>query len=97
MFAVLVYDIPCSRDGLIRRSKLCKLCKKYGYHVQNSTFEFSVDYSRFTKLKSEILKIINDEEDSVRIYILGKCRTDNNVVLLGCRELIESSDSSFVF
>ena len=41
-------------------------------HVgQNSVFEADLDYSTFLKLKAELLKLIDEDEDSLRFYYLG--------------------------
>lgn len=96
MFAVLVYDIPSDDKGTKRRNKIHKLCSKYGYHVQNSVFELDIDYAQLVRLQHEIVKIIDGEVDSVRVYHLGKERTETNVVVLGREELCESDDSCFM-
>lgn len=96
MFAVLVYDIPSDMNGIKRRNKVYKICKRYGYHVQNSVFELTVDYSQLLKLEHDIEKILDGSYDSVRVYHLGKSRTENNVVCLGKTELCESDDSCFL-
>ena len=96
MFAIIVYDIPSDPSGMKRRNKVYKLCKKYGYHVQNSVFELTLDYSSLLRLEHNIEHEIDSKYDSVRIYSLGKTRTDENVKILGKRELLESNDSAFI-
>ena len=96
MFAILVYDIPSDEAGLKRRNRIYKKCSLYGYHVQNSVFEFDIEYSRLITLEHELSKVINCCEDSVRVYLLGKNRTDAKVHLLGRREFLESDDDSFI-
>lgn len=96
MFAVVVYDIPSDESGKTRRQKVHKLCQKYGYHVQNSVFELDITYSDLLKVKHDIEKVIDDETDSVRLYVLGRERTNNNVILLGKREACELNDSCFI-
>lgn len=96
MFAVVVYDIPSDESGKIRSRKVHKICQKHGYHVQNSVFELDITYSDLLKLKHDIEKVIDTETDSVRLYVLGKERTDSNVILLGKREVCESNDSCFI-
>ena len=77
-------------------SLLYHLCKSQGWHVQKSVFEFDIDYGALKRLEHKISKIIDKELDSVRIYYLGKQRTDTNVILLGKRELVESNDVSII-
>lgn len=96
MFAVLAYDIPTDALGLRRRNKIYKICKKHGYHVQNSVFELSLDYSSLLRLEHDISNVLDNNVDSVRIYYIGKRRTDDNVKLLGKREVMESNDDCFV-
>jgi len=38
--------------------------------VQNSVFEGELTASQFKRIKYDLKKIINEEEDSVRFYIL---------------------------
>lgn len=96
MFLVVVYDIPSDISGTIRRKKIHKICQKYGFHVQNSVFELDITYSDLLKVKHDIEKVLDIETDSVRLYVLGKERTDTNVILLGKREVCESNDSCFI-
>lgn len=63
MFIILVYDI-----GEKRVSKILKTCRKYLYWVQNSVFEGEITPANLVKLKTELNKKINVEEDSVIIY-----------------------------
>lgn len=96
MFAVFVYDIPSDSEGVKRRNKLYKLCCKYGYHVQNSVFELDIDYAQLIRIQHETEKIIDKTFDSVRVYHLGKSRTDTNTVILGRQDLCESDSSCFM-
>ena len=96
MFAIIVYDIPSDDEGIRRRNKLYKLCSKYGYHVQNSVFELDVDYAQLIRMQHEIEKIISKQFDSVRMYHLGKARTNTNTIVLGQQDLCESDSSCFM-
>ena len=96
MFAVLVYDIPSDDKGTKRRNKIYKICSKYGYHVQNSVFELDIDYAQLIRIQHEIIKIIDVEIDSVRVYYLGKDRTDTNTVVLGRHDICESNLDCFI-
>lgn len=92
MFAVIVYDIPTDERGKKRYQKIHKLCQKNGYAVNGSVFEFDMDYTEFLKLTRDIEKVIDIDADSVRIYVVGKQRTEQNTRLLGKREVIEVND-----
>ena len=96
MFAVIVYDIPVSDSGKRRYSKIHKLCERHGFWVNNSVFEFDMDYTSFLRLKHNIEKNMVPEEDSIRIYILGKCRTKNNTIVLGKEATVESDKQTFI-
>ena len=50
---------------------MSKECQNYGQRVQNSVFEIDVDYGTFLKVKDKLLKIIDQQHDSLRIYYLG--------------------------
>lgn len=63
MKVILVYDINEKRVA-----KVLKTCRKYLYWVQNSVFEGEISEAKLEKLKMELRKIINEEEDSVIIY-----------------------------
>ncbi len=40
-------------------------------HIRNSVFECLVDPAQFVKLKSDLEKIIDTNQDSLRYYLLG--------------------------
>lgn len=63
MFLILVYDVGEKRVG-----KALKICRKYLNWVQNSVFEGEISKVNFEKLKYELNKLINKEEDSVIFY-----------------------------
>lgn len=66
MFMIVTYDIVDDR----KRLQIAKLMKNFGERVQKSVFECRLDDRRFLKMKQEIEKIIDWEEDSVRYYSL---------------------------
>lgn len=63
MFVILVYDVNVNRVG-----KVLKKTREYLYWVQNSVFEGEISQAKLAKLKHELLRLINKEEDSVVIY-----------------------------
>lgn len=66
------YDVSTTDDtGKKRLRKVSKICQNYGQRVQNSVFEINVDYSTFLKVKNLLLKEIDNNMDSLRIYYLG--------------------------
>lgn len=65
MFIILVYDVGEKRVG-----KVLKICRKYLNWVQNSVLEGEISDAGFKKLKQELKRAINDQEDSIIFYIL---------------------------
>lgn len=73
MFILVTYDInTTTREGRKRLRNVAKICLNYGQRVQNSVFECKVDEGQFRLLKYELHEKINQENDSLRFYRLGK-------------------------
>ncbi|AKR13204.1 CRISPR-associated protein Cas2 (plasmid) [Bacillus thuringiensis] len=68
--------------------KVSKTCQNYGQRVQNSVFECVVDATQFATLKMELIKIIDENEDSLRFYQLGN-NYKNRVEHIGIKESID--------
>lgn len=66
MFTVISYDVVEDR----RRTKVLKLLKGYGTHVQYSVFECDLDERQLAQLKAELLELVDVNTDSVRLYQL---------------------------
>lgn len=64
-YAFVLYDI-----GEKRVHKVFKVCKKYFKHHQKSVFRGNITPSDLLKLKEEIKKIIDTDEDFVTIIKL---------------------------
>ena len=92
MYVVLVYDISQTGNGQKRWSRVFKTCKKYLTHVQNSVFEVDVDYGTFLKLKDRLMKIIDEEQDSLRFYYLGN-NWKRRVEHIGAKETYDPEGS----
>ena len=72
MMVLISYDVKTSDPGGKKRlRKVAKECQKHAQRVQNSVFEADLDYSAFLKLKSRLIKLIDEENDSLRFYYLG--------------------------
>lgn len=72
MMVLVSYDVKTSDPtGAKRLRKIAKICQNYGQRVQNSVFEIDVDYGNFQKAKSELLKVLDKDQDSLRFYYLG--------------------------
>lgn len=72
MMVLVTYDVSTvTPEGRKRLRHVAKQCVNYGQRVQNSVFECMVDPAQFVMLKSRLGSIINEEEDSLRYYLLG--------------------------
>ncbi len=68
---LLCYDVNTSSEGGKRRlRRVAKACEAYGQRVQWSVFEVSATEVNFEKLLGRVLKIMDPELDSLRIYRL---------------------------
>jgi CRISPR-associated protein Cas2 len=66
MLVIVSYDIVETK----KRTKLAKKLLNYGIRVQYSVFECQLDAEKIEKMKKEMLKFVNLEKDSLRIYEL---------------------------
>ncbi len=64
MFVIMVYDVNEKRV-----TRVLKTARKFLTWVQNSVLEGEITGAKYEKLKYEIKKIINEDEDSVIFYI----------------------------
>jgi len=64
MFVVVSYDIVNDK----KRSKVANLLEDYGTRVQYSVFECNLTNKIFDKMTNDVIKYINIEKDSLRIY-----------------------------
>lgn len=80
-----------SENGTKRLRKVAKKCQDYGQRVQNSVFECIVDATELTKLKKELIDLIDEEQDSLRIYRLGN-NYQNKVEHVGAKESFNVED-----
>ena len=96
MLVLISYDVSTiTANGRKRLHKVAKVCCKYGQRVQNSVFECDVDSALFVKIKSELLKIINIKEDSIRFYNLGN-NFKNRIEQYGCKVSYDTEDVLFL-
>ena len=66
MFTVISYDVVSDKQ----RSKVLKLLKGYGTHVQYSVFECDLNEQQLATLKRELAALVDANTDSVRLYRL---------------------------
>lgn len=72
MMVLISYDVSTlDAAGRTRLRKVAKECQNHAQRVQNSVFEADLGYSAFLKLKNNLIKLIDEEKDSLRFYYLG--------------------------
>ena len=86
MFVVLSYDINHKRVH-----KALKICRKYLSHAHRSVFEGEISEAKLKRLERELEKVIDVENDSIKIYRMsaprfvekdeiGKCDTHVSII-----------------
>ncbi|KAF1296676.1 CRISPR-associated endonuclease Cas2 [Enterococcus sp. JM4C] len=89
MLVLITYDVATSSEkGTRRLRKVAKKCQDYGVRVQNSVFECIVDATELVRLKKELIELIDEEKDSLRIYRLGN-NYKTKVEHIGAKEAIK--------
>ncbi len=87
MFYLVSYDIPNDK----RRTKLSKTLKDFGDRVHYSVFECIMADDLLHDMKNRIKNIINQKEDSVRIYTL--CANCEKIVdIIGTGKVTQEKD-----
>ncbi|MDK2821814.1 MAG: CRISPR-associated protein Cas2 [Clostridia bacterium] len=76
MFVILVYDVNQKRVA-----RVLKTARKYLYWVQNSVLEGEISEANYVKLKTELSKKINKEEDSIIFYTFRTTRYSKREVM----------------
>jgi CRISPR-associated protein Cas2 len=89
MLILVSYDVKTSTEGGARRlRRVAKQCSNYGQRVQYSVFECIVDITQYETLKHKILNIIDEEQDSIRFYVLGN-NYQNKVEHYGAKKSVD--------
>ena len=82
-FYVIAYDVVNDR----RRLKIARLLERYGERVQYSVFEMYLSDQEWQQVQKNLQRLLNTQEDSVRVYRLcAVCRT--RIVHLGVGETL---------
>lgn len=85
VYILVIYDIVSNK----RRTAFAKKMSGYGFRVQKSAFEAMILEKLYQKLLEEIPRLIDKEEDSVRLYrITGQ----GEVRLFGVNETIKDEE-----
>ncbi len=73
MMIIITYDVNTeTKEGRKRLRQVAKVCVNYGQRVQNSVFECLLSTEEQYIVKKQLLEIIDEKKDSIRIYELGK-------------------------
>jgi len=90
-FYLLTYDIANPK----RLAKVAKAMEAIGERVQDSVFEAYLDAGELEKLLKKVKKMMNEAEDSLRVYLLcGACKS--KVRCLGQGKVTESPQTMIV-
>ncbi len=77
MDILITYDVnTLTKDGRSRLRRVAKICEGHGQRVQFSVFECTVNDAQIETLRLRLRKAIQEEEDSLRIYLLRGRRGD---------------------
>ena len=73
MKVLVTYDVATADPaGRRRLARVAKTCLDYGQRVQYSVFECSVTPEQWVELRHRLIDEINQDQDSLRFYMLGK-------------------------
>lgn len=83
MYILVTYDVQTETvAGQKRLRNVARLCLNYGQRVQNSVFECVLTDVQLAELKDKLLKTIDTQNDSIRIYFLNRSE-NRRVITLG--------------
>lgn len=88
----MAYDVSTETPAGRRRLRhVANACLAFGQRVQKSVFECSLTAEQFVRLEDRLLKIVNQDEDSLRIYRLLEPR-EQHTHLYGRRQEVDVHD-----
>lgn len=75
MEILVTYDVTTdTREGRRRLQRVARVCQAFGQRVQKSVFECSLSAADVERLKRQLLEVIDESEDSLRLYRLQEPR-----------------------
>ncbi|MDO4485729.1 MAG: CRISPR-associated endonuclease Cas2 [Bacillota bacterium] len=93
MLVLITYDVNTQTPaGRARLRKVAKQCTNYGQRVQNSVFECILDAAKAREVKEKLIRLIDEENDSLRFYYLGN-NYKNKVEHIGAKESFDVEDT----
>lgn len=73
MEVLVTYDVgTVDREGQRRLRRVAKICEGIGHRVQKSVFEIVCEPAQQAQLEADLLNVIDERRDSVRIYRLDR-------------------------
>lgn len=92
MDVLLAYDVATdTAAGRRRLRKVAQLCVAHGQRVQKSVFECSLTDAQLEDLLFRLLAVIDDGQDSLRVYRLREPR-ERYTAIYGQRPAIDLRD-----
>ncbi len=89
MLMLITYDVATTTpEGRRRLRKVAQACKNYGQRAQKSVFECLIEPEQWVTLRSELLDIINADEDSLRFYPLDEI-VRRNIEHIGIKQPVD--------
>jgi CRISPR-associated protein Cas2 len=89
MMVLVSYDVATAdKSGARRLRKVAKICTNHGQRVQFSVFECLVDPAQWVTLRQQLVKAIDESQDSLRFYFLG-ANWRRKVEHVGAKETID--------
>ena len=89
MLILVTYDVSTKTpEGAARLRRVAQVCKDFGQRVQKSVFECSVNQAQYEELIRQLLKCIDENEDSLRFYRLIEPK-DNYVKVYGVNRAVD--------
>ncbi len=96
MLILITYDVSTeTSEGRRRLRQIAKVCLNYGQRVQKSVFECKVDQMGYESLERELVEIMNDKEDNLRLYRLHE-PTDRYIKEYGKFRAVDFDDTLII-
>ena len=86
---LVCYDIRDPR----RLSRVYKLLKGIGLHIQYSVFHCSLSWPNLLELKEKLKELIDENDDDIRIYPLP---SEEKVIVMGCGDRVPDGVEIFI-